>query len=219
MRIGPADTVFAEVLKPMLMNRIALLALATPLALYSSCALAESPSVTPGFYLGGDFGFAFREDSALRIEGFFSGYYNFKTGHREDLHLGYRFLNGVLLELDSGYIYNSVANANGSVELRQVPVLLNLIYQLPLNGSLKPFVAFGIGGAFSQLDTSPASIDLHDVTTFAWQAETGIRYAISDHVALGLDYKCFSTGDLDFGLLGLGSMLTHSVQMSITFRF
>ena len=108
---------------------------------------------------------------------------------------------------------------DGSVELRQVPVLLNLIYQFPLHGSLKPFVAFGIGGVFSQLDTSPASTGLHDVTTFAWQAETGVQYAISDHVALGLDYKCFSTGDLGFGLLGLGSMLTHSVQMSITFRF
>jgi len=204
----------------MLMNRIALLALATPLALYSSCALAERPSTTPGFYLGGDFGFAFREDTALRIEGAFSGYYNFKTGYRGDLHLGYRFLNGVLLELDSGYIYNSVANANGSVELHQVPVLLNLIYQFPLKGSLKPFVGFGTGGAFSQLDVSPAtSTGLHDVTTFAWQAETGVQYAISDHVALGLDYKCFSTGDLEFGIIGLRSMLTHSVQMSITFRF
>jgi len=202
----------------MFMNRIALLALATPLALYSSCALAESSSITPGFYLGGDFGFAFREDSALRLEGAFSGYYNFKAGYREDLHLGYRFLNGVLLELDSGYIYNSVANATGSVELHQVPVLLNLIYQFPLKGSLRPFVGFGTGGAFSQLDTSAASTSLHDVT-FAWQAETGVQYAISDHVGLGLDYKCFSTGDLDFGILGLRSMLTHSVQMSITFRF
>ena len=201
----------------MFITGIRLLALSTLLVFYSPCTLAESPNITSGFFVGSDFGFAFREDTAARYNGALA-YYNFNTGYRGDLHLGYRFVNGLLLELDPGYIYNSVANTSGDVELEQVPVLLNLKYQLPLGGPLKPFVGIGAGAAFSWLNVSPASTGFHDVTTFAWQAEAGVQYAISDQLALGLGYKCFSTGNLEFGTVGLNSMLTHCVQMSITFR-
>jgi opacity protein-like surface antigen len=186
------------------------------------CSLSrgeEFASRCSGFYFGVDSGFAFRESTPYQLNGNLAGQYEFDAGYRGDLQVGFRFANGVMLEVEPGYIYNSVANALGSVELRQVPVLLNMKYELPLWGPLALVAGVGAGADFARITGNEQTLRLRNSAVFAWQGKAGVEYAISGRARLGLGYKCISTDNLDFGLVRLNGALTHCAELSFKFGF
>lgn len=61
-------------------------------------------------------------------------------------------------------------------------------------------------------------------SAFAWQAIAGVRKSISENVDLGLKYRYFRTGNLnfnddDFGTVAKGKLRTHSLLASLIFNF
>src|SRR5919109_2995613 len=79
----------------------------------------------------------------------------FDPGVRFDIGAGYRFSDSLAVEVQVGYVFNSIDLIGGvdpsdvgvDLDLQQIPITANLIYTFPLESRFKPFVGGGAGGS------------------------------------------------------------------------
>ena len=112
----------------------------------------ETNSVVSKMYVSGDVGAAWQQN----INSHGNGTVNFDTGVRGDVTFGYNFCEHFAAELETGVIANSISSIAGntlssfgaSASIYEIPILVNGIYKLPLNGGWTPYI--GVGDLFER---------------------------------------------------------------------
>lgn len=89
---------------------------------------------------------------------------------------------------------------NGSIgKLRQIAVMANLVYDIPVeNSPVRPYVGAGIGGSFNRVE---ALGDRDTKFRFAWQVRGGIAFSVSEKIELTADYTYRNADQTRIGLL------------------
>jgi outer membrane protein OmpA-like peptidoglycan-associated protein len=159
----------------------------------------------PGGYLGLGAGLNFVGDSDISGGGIDTRA-DFKAGWASAATLGYRFTNGLRGELEVGYRDNDVDSLSGvssaDGRAKSVSFMGNLLYDFNLEGRIKPYLGFGIGGirgdfdAIQPIGENATRLDDRD-EAFAAQAILGASFEVDDRMDLFLDYRYFRSNDLE----------------------
>jgi opacity protein-like surface antigen len=181
-----------------------------------------------GFYLGGDVGLSFMQDFNSSRFGF-PGEFKADPGVRFGIEPGFNFLATQQFtlgaEFETGLIYNyvySVKNAGFDTGMRgdsyQVPVLGNLLLKLHVDPFITPYIGFGGGGDYTDLEIRTPGF-FHSRTTSdefdpAVQGIVGVRFRINPITDLGVEYKYIAAFPNE------GSTLqTHAIMASFNMKF
>ena len=175
---------------------------------------------TTNLYVSTDVGGTFQQEATVRqsipivqLPGTYTASATFNPGTRSDITVGYSFNQSCAVELESGFMWNHVDTFNAidnsgpvieqenqNVNIYSVPILVNLVYKFPTKGALKPYFGAGVGaniGIFA--GHNPWGENLHDTElTCAYQAEVGLKYALSKNACVGLAYKFFGTTEQNY---------------------
>jgi opacity protein-like surface antigen len=136
--------------------------------------------------------------------------------------LGYKRLRTDRIRLDSGLATDlglpdtTVDGSSGSVW----SLMGNGLLDFGNDDGLSGFVGVGAGRARVKV------LDDRD-SAFAWQVVAGVRHAISSNIDIGLKYRYFRTGKLNYGdefedgtnFGASGKLRTHSLLASLIFNF
>jgi OmpA-OmpF porin, OOP family len=117
----------------------------------------------------------------------------------------------------------NIGNAGGS---RQAHAFLaNLIYEIDFGWPVKPHIGAGIGGVYLKDKASGLGLpNLKDNTwEIGYQGIGGLRYDLTQNIAVDLDYRYFATTEARFHVPGTGlayktGYSTHNVMASIIYR-
>lgn len=146
--------------------------------------------------------------------------------------IGYRYGNGLRTELELGYRQNDVDGVSGSTfssgEINAKSVMLNLLYDVNMNGRVSPYFGGGVGYARVEYDNVrpvgavTANVDDED-NVFAYQGIAGISYWVSDAVELAAEYRYFATQDPDMrtsaGVSVEGEYDSHAALVGLRWNF
>ena len=171
---------------------------------------------------------------------FTSGTTTFNFGARGDVAVGYNINQSLAAEFDTGLLWNSadkigtnsLSSIGQSFDTYTIPVLANLIYRIPIKGPWSSYVGIGVGGAATILVYNLNGSDLTDCNfVFAYQAEAGLRYKLSQNASFGIAYDFLGTTDPSWNLsqtIGASTasyhlkekgFYTHSITLSFTWDF
>jgi opacity protein-like surface antigen len=202
----------------------------------SSPAWAGSADWTQNLYVRADAGAIFQQDADLaqsHVPTFTAG---FNPGVRVDLAVGYNLTQSLALELEPGFMWNSLDTLNGrslypgeGVDLYSVPILAGVIYKFPTHSNWTPFIGLAVGGNIGILDGTFPRFSVNDTdVTFAYQAQAGISYALSDNASLGVAYKFIGTTDQSYSLAApdgyvnnvtIGGVYIHGIFVNFNWSF
>jgi len=164
---------------------------------------------TSRFYVGADAGGALTGDT--RVKSFLGPVdpgtkVRLDPGVRVGFVGGYRLTDWFSVEGETGVIGNNIksitgASIDGDATLANVPFLLNARIQMPHGKCpITPYIGGGAGGSATVLgfehhiDFNGERLHGSDAAVvFAYQAFAGLRYAINDHMGLGLEYHYLAT--------------------------
>jgi opacity protein-like surface antigen len=201
------------------------------------CSISRAENWSDNLYLHTDIGPAFINNGPTSFHGFEEGnpvhghgHFQADPGIRGDLSLGYNLTKSLAIEAEAGAIWNPGSIPEDS--FYQIPVMLNAIYQIQLNASWKAYAGAGAGGVIGMTHSlfvstfhTPMVQDDSDWSP-GYQAEAGIKYAISSHLEADLGYKFLGVweynyvfGKPSFETLKVNDLFTHSAQLSLTWRF
>jgi opacity protein-like surface antigen len=223
------------------MKRSNVLSVAGASALFA--AWSGHAQCVSNFYVDAALGAAFQQNVSIHASAFGnSGNVEFDPGIRADLHFGYNITQSFAAEIESGVIWNNINNfhtPNGdnkastlgySADLYEVPVLANFVYR-PFHGAFQPYIGVGCGGTAGIFDSEHVPLysnvysDGFNATdwTFAYQAELGLKYAITKSIQLGIGYEFLGTTAHDWTndgyTLKTSGTLTHAVVASFSWEF
>jgi OmpA-OmpF porin, OOP family len=136
-------------------------------------------------------------------------------GFRIGLIGGYDLCKWAALELETGFLYNSVKDES-SVWFGTIPVLANAVFRYENTSKFVPYVGAGAGGAYTLIEGDEFS---ESDFVFAWQVKAGCAYNISDTMAIDVGYKFFMTGDLDVGGDKVKEPMSHFIGLGFTWKF
>ncbi len=96
----------------------------------------------------------------------------------------------------------------------------NVLFDFGNEDSWSFYVGGGLGRAWARFDGERDS-------AFAWQLIAGTRYAVSENIDVGLKYRYFQTGNLNYDIYedccssfeGDGKFSSHSLLASLIFNF
>src|SRR4030095_15117168 len=136
------------------------------------------------FYFTADLGASFIQDTKVKSSDPFiqSGKVQFDPGAQLDVKIGYNVTDWLAAELETGIRVNptgSIENELGSNDFLyyQVPILVNLLYQVPTRSRFRPFVGAGIGGVATSLESTDWLYGTSDdASGLGWQGILGARY-------------------------------------------
>ena len=151
-------------------------------------------SVSAAPYVSGDFGLVSVSDSTL--SGNTSGEMSMDPGFGFLAAIGNNF-DGLRAEAEFAYRTNDldeVSNVSVNGDISSMAVMGNLLVDLPLSESVRPFLGAGIGLANVEIDSNGSSDD----TVFAYQAIAGIGFPLTHVTTLDFQYRYFATADPDF---------------------
>jgi opacity protein-like surface antigen len=196
-----------------------------------------------GFYAGADAGGLLTLDTRVKE---FVGPVDPGTkvkldpGFRLGLHGGYRLCDWFSLEGETGVMANNIksitgADLNGDATLANVPFLLNARFELPHGKCpITPYFGGGAGGS-ATIMSFQHHIDFNGTTlhgsdsdvVVAYQAFGGVRYAINDHMDVGVEYHYFATTGASWSVngvgtpnkIGLAGVQSHAVTAAFNYRF
>lgn len=157
---------------------------------------------------------------------------SFEPGFRADFTFGYRIPQTLLAaEFETGGTWNSLTSGGYvtppgfDTRLYQIPVLANLVLNVPLNDRLSLYVGAGAGGVASQIEQRGFGGSVSDTDfTFAYQGKVGVKYSFNPDMEVGLDYKFMGTlshtwfNDSPLPL-ATDPIYSHSILASFTLRF
>jgi opacity protein-like surface antigen len=203
---------------------------------------------TQNLYSRLDFGGVFQQNATLDTttsSGLSSvstnGTETFNLGIRADIALGYNINKSLAAEFDTGLLWNSadkigattLSSINQSFDTYTIPILVNVTYKFPIKGPWSSYVGIGAGGAASILvyNNSIGSDMVDENFVFAYQAEAGLKYKLSENASVGVAYDFLGTTDPSWNLnqpIGLTTtsfhikekgFYTHSITLSFTWDF
>ncbi|MEO7240634.1 MAG: outer membrane beta-barrel protein, partial [Sphingomicrobium sp.] len=217
--------------------------LAIAMALASTALATPAVARDGSWYVGIEGGGMIVEDTELDYD---NGVRNvddgvvvdYKTGVDADILTGYD-MGMVRLEVELGYKRASVDNiiidravsANTFTDFGGRGTALSAMANVLLdfgNEDWSGYVGPGIGLAKVKLRGSADLLSVSDSdSAIAWQVVAGVRKAITPNLDLGLKYRFFNTGKLNFGgeselgaPFGLdGRWRSHSLLASLIFNF
>ena len=151
---------------------------------------------------------------------------SFDRGLRFDIRGGANSKNGFGFDLDLGLIYsplkeNPLLEEGGSLDLYEIPMMVDLTYTSPPLGPFRAYVGGGIGGVYGVWTGNGTSIlGFTTDITFGYQGAAGIKYEINDRWDIGVAYKFLGTTahDLDSGI-SMDGTLTHSLMVVLNLKF
>lgn len=128
----------------------------------------------------------------------------FDGGTAFSLAVGRQFRNGVRSDLSLDWLRNdidAVRAADGTetgsdTDLDAVGLLLNLWYDFALGRNFMPYVGGGMGARW--LELTGGNGGSVDDTVFGYQLGAGLGWALSDRLALSLDYRYMDGDDPQF---------------------
>ena|SRR5687767_13562550 len=99
-----------------------------------------------------------------------------------------------------------------------------IVFRLENPSPLIPFIGAGAGGVVSSLDIDDLGADDTDTdVVFAWQAQAGLHYRISDNMSAGITYKYLGIGNPEFDIedasVELDEAHNHSILASFNWSF
>lgn len=156
--------------------------------------LVSSALATP--YVSGNFGMVSLNDSTLSAGGA-SAELEFDTGFGFMAAIGNNF-EGLRGEVELSYRTNDMDKVSGAItgpangDFSSLAVMGNLLVDLPLSESVRPFLGAGIGLANVDFDGD------EDDTVFAYQAIVGLGFPLTHVTTLDLQYRYFATEDPNF---------------------
>lgn len=186
-------------------------------------------------YINADAGGIFQQDAIFNENGW-SSTAAFNPGARIDLAVGYHLSDSLAVELEPGFMWNSVDSLNGfslgqlgqNVDLYSIPVLANLVFNFPTQGGWTPYVGIGAGANISIFDGNTPRASYNDTAVaFAYQAEAGVKYAFSYCALFGIAYKFLGTTDQDYSFnfpyhtsnISLQGIYIHGIFVNFTWHF
>jgi OOP family OmpA-OmpF porin len=192
-------------------------------ALFVLCGSAlaeESPFET---YLRFDGGVQRQQD--LTTGNSDGGRISFDRGLRFDIAAGGFGTEFCAVELEAGLLHNLgragvsvLPNSSGqTLDVYQIPFMLNAIARLPIGRHLSLRAGPGFGYVYSVFCGGDlASVD----RTFAVQGIIGAHYAIGEDFDLGVSYKFLATTEHCLGLgVSMSGTRSHALLAGLAFRF
>ncbi|MGE3770674.1 MAG: OmpA family protein [Bdellovibrionales bacterium] len=146
---------------------------------------------------------------------------------------GYSWGTGLRTELEYAYRANDVSDVDPNVpgadsgEVTLHTVMVNALYDLPVDWMLRPYGGLGVGFAMASYeniaDLGGFTID-DDGTGLAWQVIGGLSYAISPRFSANLEYRWVGTDEfeLDTDFAGTQSDLgyaSHNALLALRYQF
>lgn len=197
------------------------------LALGAASLAANARALEREYYLTLDAGVALVQN--LNIKG--GNTVELNPGARFDGAFGWQFSKPLAAEFETGLTLNSVdkiggvsvSSYGGRADIYQIPMLVNLVYTLPLEGKMKPFIGAGGGGiaTVADMQTPLGGIDDTDFT-FGYQGFAGVRWALSERADIGLAYKFLGSLDHSWSSRGVtlktDATFTHSFMISFRWK-
>jgi len=198
-------------------------------ALLMTTAATQALDFKP--YVAVDSGVNLLQDLHLKAipdVGLDSGKFSFSPGYRVGVHMGVQVQDQVAIEFAPGLAWNSLHQTvvNDTVvpgikgEFRQIPLMVNGIYSIPLEGKLKPFVGLGAGAILSRLELNAGGDkSAEDDVTFGYQGMAGISYAATERLSVSLGYQFMSSLDHKKFSTPTGAAVNHSVILGLGYKF
>jgi opacity protein-like surface antigen len=129
---------------------------------------------------------------------------DFGTGASVGLGAGYRLTDWFAAELETGFMVSPIESITGAAQVDgtvfNCPLMVNGVFQIPNRSRFTPYAGLGIGGAFSTLDLAYLNYGntmfsgSSSAAVFAFQGFAGLRFALTEHSSLGLEYRFLRTG-------------------------
>jgi len=118
------------------------------------------------------------------------------------------------------------ANANPSGSIHIIDGMVNAAWDFRTGTPFVPYIGIGVGMAHVSLDSlSVAGRPLSNSsdTVFAYQPMVGVRYHVTDAIAVGAEYRYFATVDPTFqdssGVKFKGRVESHNVLANLSYFF
>jgi len=138
-------------------------------------------------------------------------------GIRFSLMPGYRLYNddlfSVSFQFDTGLIWNGFSGS-GHGDLYQVPFLAGFEYAFHTGSIVEPYVGIAGGGVYTDFDAYSRFQGSESSVNAAAQGMAGVRFKLSDHAEIGVDYKFLATWPSNVDYVG-----THSASVTFVLRF
>ncbi len=145
---------------------------------------------------------------------------------RADIGFSYRddldfTINGYLLSPNSYY----------KTKIEDTYTLMFSLYFEPLRfEKFTPYIGAGIGSTWTKISTNDTVVKgSRDKAIFAWQAEAGIQYDLTQHLTLKLGYRYIDLGNLEIHLRSVedgthygkyrGELTANEVILGIRYSF
>ena len=116
----------------------------------------------------------------------------FNPGIRGNIALGYNINRSWAAEFDTGVIWNSIDSFDGtslssvgaSFDTYTIPLLVNVVYRIPIKGPWSSYLGAGAGGAASLLSYSQTYLGTryswnNSTFVFGYQAKAGLQYQLN----------------------------------------
>ncbi len=189
-------------------------------ALMCLAAKLQAQDVPGRWYLGVDAGVALQQDLTIEDTSQPSWFHDplpqkasFDPGVRLDVSGGVHLSRSWRTEIELGFIYNS----GSTLDYFQVPMMANVIYTLPLRGPVSAYAGAGVGGVAGVLGRN--FLDSEAGFTLGCQGILGVKYALNDHLDLGLAYKLLGTIEHDVGPARVDGATSHAILAAATVKF
>jgi OOP family OmpA-OmpF porin len=127
------------------------------------------------------------------------GTVHYDNGYIGGLDLGHAFNNGFRLELEGMERYNGVTSVMnygpGRGALRSYSAMVNVLYDIPVDFLVQPYVGVGVGAASYEADHIRGddmpypSYFGGDRTNLAYQGFAGLVYNLHDNLAVTVEYR------------------------------
>jgi opacity protein-like surface antigen len=192
-----------------------------------------------GFYGWYEVGPNLIEDA--KLEGFFGetvtdNQVRFSPGFHFGLGFGQELTPQWRIEFETGYNFNaldSIRDATASTaDLHRVPVLANLVWQLPNRTGFVPTVGVGLGGQWLHLAAKDVAFGLTTLDdsahtwAFTYQAFAGVRCELNERFSLGLFYRyqvaeapSWKFNSVPGGTMKLNQVAAHSLSFLIGWSY
>ena len=168
-------------------------------------------------------------------------FYDFQPGARFDLETFYNVTNGFYFGLEGGFIYNQISSIlyteNGETPFTtspgdpylknaafyQIPVLLNIRFQIPNTGRFRGYCTGGFGGVWDSLNFSLASGNTNkNQWNYAFQLGAGFQYNLLPGLDLDTSFKTFITPNpllFSDGTSQVKSSYNYALEIGLAYRF
>jgi len=183
--------------------------------------LDEEDGSSNGWYITPNGGFNFVSD--IKTQGIKG---KFNTGFSIGLGIGKEISKDFALQFDAGYMKNDLGTITvettgaevplgGSIELKQMPLMLNAIWSNKSSLGPRMFAGFGLGTVRGELKAEGGAIlnPVESEWAFAYQLHLGTMMEISPSCDFTIGYRYMDV-NYDFH-----SVRNHSVYVGFTFGF